>query len=57
MKTQKMQYVRYNPHVSYIHGEVARMFEGWEDVVFILSSVYPDVEIVEIRVIEVAQWN
>ena len=55
--TQKMQYVRYNPHVPYMNKEVERMFDAYEDVAFILTSVYPDVEILEVRTIEVAQWN
>ena len=55
--TQKMQYVRYNPHVPYMNREVERMFDACEDVAFILTSVYPDVEILELRVIEVARWN
>jgi hypothetical protein len=40
-----------------MNREVERMFDACEDVAFILTSVYPDVEILELRVIEVARWN
>jgi len=40
-----------------MNKEVERMFDAYEDVAFILTSVYPDVEILEVRAIEVAQWN